>query len=322
MLLNDGKGTNVLTSVTKGAYNLTLAAPGGPEISSSTHPDQNAWSKNNNLLFSWTRGSAAAPAENMAEFSWWFDQDPRGYADNKADGVALNASYSDVKSGIWYFHAKGKIDDIWGQQSSYAVRIDNTPPAAFTPTISPEGSKPNEKRIVSFATTDQHSGLDHYEVKILPLDEASGTEPFFTEHTSPWLTTPLGLGRYQIIVRAFDKAGNWQDGTLTIENEPPPPTFKEKFNQGIIVGGRFIPWWMIISGGILLLLLILLMIVLWRRAHKDVAEQIQETLAKAHHRLEREHEKIDAELKEEEEVKKTLSKELEHLEKDNHEVSK
>ena len=32
VLLNDGKGTNVLTSVARGTYGLTLAAPGGPEI--------------------------------------------------------------------------------------------------------------------------------------------------------------------------------------------------------------------------------------------------------------------------------------------------
>src|SRR3989338_2532916 len=319
VLLNDGKGTNILTSVTKGSYSLTLAAPGGPEISSSTHPDQNAWYKNNNLVFSWTRGlSAAQPVENMTEFSWWFDQDPRGYADNKADGTGLNASYSDVQSGIWYFHVKGKISDLWGQQSSYAVRIDNTPPAAFTPNISPDGSKPNERRIVSFTTTDQHSGLDHYEVKVLPLDENTGAEPFFTEHTSPWLTTSLGIGRYQIIVRAFDKAGNWQDGTLTITNEPPPPTLKEKFNQGIIVNGRFIAWWMILTGSIILLLLLLLILILWRRAHEDVSEQIQETLEKAHERLRRQHGKIAAELKEEEEVKEVLSQELKDLEKDDH----
>src|SRR3989344_4740843 len=35
ILLNDGKGTNVLTSVARGTYGLTFAAPGGPGISSS-----------------------------------------------------------------------------------------------------------------------------------------------------------------------------------------------------------------------------------------------------------------------------------------------
>lgn len=319
ILLNDGKGTNILTSTAKGSYTLSLAAPGGPEISSSTHPDQNAWYKNNNPVFSWTTASGAEnkTPEAAAEFSWWFDQDPRGYADNKVDGPGTNAAYNDVESGIWYFHVKGRVGEAWGQQSSYVAHIDNTPPASFTPSIQPEGSRPDEKRIVTFSSTDQHSGLDHYEVKILPLDENVKAEPFFTEHTSPWLTPPLSVGRYQIIVRAFDKAGNWQDGTLTIANEPPPPTLKEKFNQGIIVGGRFIPWWVVIISGIILLLLILIIIILWRRAHADVAEQIQETLERAHHRLEKEHEKIAAELKEEQEVKEVLSHELEHLEKDN-----
>ena len=317
VLLNDGKGTNILTSTAKGSYQLTLAAPGGPEISSSTHSDQNAWYKNNNPVFSWSRAIASEQGGEMAEFSWWFDEDPRGYTDNKADGTAATASFNDVKSGIWYFHVKGRVGEAWGQQSSYAVHIDNTPPAAFTPTVQPEGSRLNEKRIVTFATTDQHSGLDHYEVKIFPLDEDVKAEPFFTEHTSPWLTPSLGVGRYQIIVRAFDKAGNWQDGTLVIANEPPPPSLQERLSQGIIIGGQFIPWWMLGAIGVILLLIILVILILWRRAHEDVAEQIQETLEKAHRRLQHEHEKITAELKEEQEVKEVLSHELEHLKKDN-----
>src|SRR3989344_3088073 len=100
VLLNDGKGTNILTSTARGSYQLTLAAPGGPEIYSSTHPDQNAWYKNNNPFFSWSRDLPAIQAgpagEGMTEFSWWFDEDPRGYADNKVDGAGTTASYSDV----------------------------------------------------------------------------------------------------------------------------------------------------------------------------------------------------------------------------------
>lgn len=308
VLLNDGKGTNILSSVAKGSYLLTLPAPGGPEISSPTHPDQNAWSRNNNLTFSWKR------EEGVKEFSWWLDEDAHGYADNKPDGTGTSASYSDVKSGLWYFHVKGKTDESWGQQSTYAVHIDNTAPATFTPSTESTISRPDERRIVTFATTDRHSGLDHYEVKILPLDEDSNAaEPFFTEHTSPWLTPTLGIGRLAIIVRAYDKAGNWIDGTVNILNEPPPPTLTTRLTGGIIINGRFVPWWLIIVVAIVALLILLLALVIWRRVHRDVATELHETLAKAHRRIQEQRREITAELKEEAVVKDLLGRELGEL---------
>ena len=249
----------------------------------------------------------------MSEFSWWLDQDPRGYSDNKVDGAVTTVAYNDIASGIWYFHVKGKINDTWGQQSTYAAHIDNTPPAVFTPVIEPTDSRPGEKRVITFSTTDQHSGLDHYEVKILSLDDKSGAEPFFTEHTSPWLTTPLDIGRYKIVVRAYDTAGNWQDGTDAVTNTPPPPDIRDRLNQGIVVGGYFIAWWKAIIAIVGFLLIILIILILWRRAHEDVSEQVQESLEKAHRRLRVQHDKIAAELKEEQQVREVLSQELKDL---------
>ena len=61
------------------------------------------------------------------------------------------------------------------------------------------------------------------------------------------------------------------------------------------------------------LLIILIILILWRRAHEDVSEQVQESLEKAHRRLRVQHDKIAAELKEEQQVREVLSQELKDL---------
>ncbi|MEK7498935.1 MAG: hypothetical protein AAB611_03715, partial [Patescibacteria group bacterium] len=66
--------------------------------------------------------------------------------------------------------------------------------------------------MVEFATTDIHSGIDHYELKIIPLTlSAKGDDPLeqplFVESESPYGISPLELGKYDVIVRAYDKAG-------------------------------------------------------------------------------------------------------------------
>ncbi len=309
VLLNDGKGTNVLSSVDRATYTLALPAPGGPTVFSPTHPDQNAWYRTNDVTFSWK------PQDGVTGYSWWFDEDPSGYADDKVDGTGTSTSYSNVASGIWFFHIKAQTGSVWGAPSSYAVRIDNTPPAAFTPTVDPEGSRPGDRRVVTFTTTDQHSGIDHYEVEILNLDARTNATPFFTEQASPWLTPALGVGHYRLVVRAYDQAGNWQDGTVTIENDQPPSTVlaQRLYQDGVRVNQWFIPWWVVLAFVALLLVFALVALVLWRRQHRDVAEELKENIERARHRLETERQKVNQELQEEGQISDLLQRELHDL---------
>lgn len=309
VLLNDGKGTNILNSVDRGIYRLTLAAPGGPTISSPTHPDQNAWYRNNNATLSWKR------EDGVAEYSWWLDQDPNGYADNKVDGAGTSTSFVDIPSGISFFHLKGKAGDAWGLPSSYALRIDVTPPAAFVPNVEPAGSRPGERRLVSFATTDQHSGIDHYEVSVLNLNEETSVQGFFVEQASPWLSPALGIGRHRIIVRAYDRAGNWTDGYVDIENEQPESAvLLERLSRGSLrLHTWTIPWWSLLAAGVLLLILFLVVLIVWRRRHRNLSEEMKEDIGKVHKKLQEQHERIASELREEERVSELLNQELKEI---------
>jgi hypothetical protein len=69
VLLNDGKGTNILNSMGRGVYSITMPPPEGPKVYSSTHPDQNKWYKNNNPTFSWEK------EEGAIEYSYTINND-------------------------------------------------------------------------------------------------------------------------------------------------------------------------------------------------------------------------------------------------------
>ncbi|MCK5466448.1 hypothetical protein KAI56_03065, partial [Candidatus Parcubacteria bacterium] len=72
VLLDDGKGTNILNSLGNGKYIISLPLPEGPIVSSSTHPDQNKWYKNNNVAFSWNKEDVTS------DFSYVLDTNPQG----------------------------------------------------------------------------------------------------------------------------------------------------------------------------------------------------------------------------------------------------
>jgi hypothetical protein len=282
VLRNDPHGTNILTSLGRGSYNLVIPPPEGPEVFSSTHPDQNKWYKNNNPTFSWEK------TEGVTDFSYSFDEDPTGVPDNISEGGHNSISFNKVKDGFWYFHVKAKEGEVWGGTSHYLVRIDSTPPAIFKPTVDPSDKTTEKQPLISFITTDALSGLDHYQIKyidVTPGKEEEGVG-FFTEVSSPHKLPSLDIGDYLIIVRAHDKAGNWREGTVKIKIFPEGIYFSSK---GIHYLEWFFPWWLL-----LLILLIILAIILfsyWRK-HKGLVEQKKERLKRVEERLGEQHREI------------------------------
>jgi len=270
ILRNDPEGTNILTSIGRGVYTFLVPPPEGPEVFSPTHSDQNKWYKDNNPTFSWDK------KEGITDFSYNFDQDPLGVPDNISEGDHTSVSFSEAGDGIWYFHLKAKKAEVWGGTTHFPVKIDSTPPAIFTPTIEPSLKTTERQPLVSFLTTDASSGLDYYTLKYINMaperkEEASG---FFTEVSSPYRLPSLEIGRYLVVLRAYDVAGNWREGTVKIEINPKGISFIKK---GIQFRGILLPWWLMIL--ILLIIHILLLIyfpkryrALIRRGKKELRE--------------------------------------------------
>jgi hypothetical protein len=267
VLLNDGKGTNILNSINKGAYTLLIPPPEGPIVFSSTHPDQNKWYKNNSPSFSWEKG------DEMTDFSYSIDNDYSGVPDNISEGNQTNVSYTDMKDGIWYFHIKAKKGQAWGGVSHYVVQIDTTPPAVFNIDFEPKLKSPrttSREPIVTFLTTDALSGTEHYELKVVSFDSLNKNQaPFFTETASPYKLPQLNVGENEIIVRAFDAAGNWRDASKKIEVISLGKILYITEN-GINIWLFLVPWWLLILFILIVLIIIFMIILLHRRRSREL----------------------------------------------------
>lgn len=212
VLLNDGKGTNVLSQSSGGVYNLVLPPPAGPIVIAENHPDQSRWYPRSSVIFNWSEEAG------VDGYSYVLDRLPLTLPDNISEGLSESVEYADVPDGTHYFHIKALAGNVWGGITHYAVNIDKTPPAAFEIVVELAAYTVNARPIIYFDTTDVHSGLDHYEIKIVSLlgggpqkASAEGEDQnFFIEAQSPY-APELELGKYELIIRAYDRAGNFQE---------------------------------------------------------------------------------------------------------------
>jgi len=279
VLLNDGKGTDILSSTGRGLYDIVMPPPEGPKVFSSSHPDQNKWYKDNNPIIQWEQEGSAT------DFSYSIDKDFRGFPDNISEGLGHSVSYTDLEDGIWYFHIKAKKGEVWGGVTHFITNIDTTPPAVFGLELETSLASiiSTGNPIISFITTDALSGIDHYELKNINLSAIKEIEhvDFFVEVISPFRLS-LDGGTYNTIVRAFDKAGNWRDSSEKIRVFP-----KGKFiitKEGVNLWFFFLSWQRLILI-ILILIIIAAAVIFWgRKYHLKIyleRGRIKETQKKA-----------------------------------------
>ncbi|HYE22241.1 MAG TPA: cohesin domain-containing protein, partial [Verrucomicrobiae bacterium] len=264
VLLNDGLGTEVLTQNVNSIYDLTLPAPAGPLVVSDTHPDQTQWYKDSTVSLRW------GDEGGSEGFSYILSDEPIDIPDNISEGTRHEVDYKNLSEGRHYFHIRALRAGAWGGTTHYALNIDPAAPADFRVEIVPGARTTRRQPVLQFSTTDASSGLDHYELKIIPLGQNSATvtpqdenQQIFIEAQSPFITSELELGRYDIIVRAYDKAGNYKDATerLEIVNA----IFRYVDGQGLEIRSWLVlPWWLLL---ILLALVVILLLYLISRLH-------------------------------------------------------
>lgn len=273
ILLDDGNGTNALNSMEMAKYSIAVLPPEGPKVSSSTHFDLNKWRKNNNPTFSWEK------TEGVADFSHMIDQDSQGVPDSVSEGPGTSISYSNMQDGIWYFHIKAKKDEAWGGTSHYVALIDSSSPASFQIKVDPAERTAVRQPMISFMTTDALSGIDHYEIKLVDVtaDRENKEDTFFIETSSPYQLTKLDLGSYIVVVRAFDKAGNWRDESVKLEIIREGTSISEK---GVWSEGSFFSWWPFLLAILIIFIIIFIVLVLmWESEKKKrivIAKKLRE----------------------------------------------
>lgn len=270
VLLNDGHGTNVLKQTSNGVYNLVLPPPAGPIVVSESHPDQAQWYGNSTVSFHW---QADTPVDG---FSYILNDQPLDFPDDISEGNRTQLTYQHVADGIHYFHVKAFKEGNWGGTTHFAVKVDTTPPAQFPIAILPDKRTSQRQPIVEFSTTDAFSGLDHYELKLISLNQGAnnltageGAQPLFIDVSPPYIPAPLDLGAYDVIVRAFDKAQNYREVVEHIHIVTPAVQFIG--SDGLRVSrALLVPWYLVWL--ICLSLLVLLFLISWlvRRWHRRV----------------------------------------------------
>ncbi|MEK9180897.1 MAG: cohesin domain-containing protein, partial [Patescibacteria group bacterium] len=271
VLANDGLGTNVLKNTQNGVYQLVLPPPAGPLVASVTHPDQAKWYSNTNAQLAW-----AGEEAGIEGYSYIINDIPADIPDDISEGDRTIVTYRNLSDGVHYFHLKALRRDNWGGVTHFALNIDANPPAEFPVKVIPEARTTRRQPILEFATTDGHSGLDHYELKVVPLSPlvqaANNSQPLFIEIISPYVMPELQIGNYDLILHAYDKSGNYREVTQRLSIVP--VMFKIISGQGIEVRGlAVIPWiwfWPIAT-----ILLLLLVFTAWRlqRWHLEVEKK-------------------------------------------------
>lgn len=252
VLLHDGKGTNDLSDTTNGVYSLILPPPQGPVVTSETHPDQSNWYSNPNIVLLWANDS------QVEGYSYVFSDTPVDIPDDILDSLKNTVTYRNQADGIHYFHIKALRGGNWGGTTHFAVKVDTSAPAEFPLEIIPSSRTVRRQPIVSFETTDALSGVDHYEIKLVPLQgqKTDGSQPLFIEVTSPYVPPELDLGKYDIIVRVYDYAGNIREQSKRLSIVT--TVFEFVSSEGLQISGRLVLKWKWFFPALILLVIILL----------------------------------------------------------------
>ena len=227
VLLNDGLGTKSEIDLGRAEYSIVPKSPEGVSVFSETHPFQGSWYNNNSPIISWDRDSG------VEGFSFVLDNKPNTIPESVINSNETSKSFENLSDGLWYFHIKAVKRGAWGTTGHFLVRVDTTPPAKFKPEVNylVAASVLVERTLVSFFTSDNLSGIDHYEVGVIDKAQAVSESPVFTQAESPFQVPLKAGGNLRVIVRAVDKAGNIRDASIDVK----PPLILTKFLKDNIV---------------------------------------------------------------------------------------
>ncbi len=201
VLLADGQGTRATIDIRPTTYQVTSAV-GTPEVSSDSHPDQNAWYQDTIVRLSW-------PTTTGTDYSYLVTRSPSDEPDDKPDQPIGHITLSALGDGIYYFKIRQRpAGGTWSATATRQFKIDATPPDPFVVTVSRDARLFNGKPFASFVATDRASGVVAYEVQ-------EGNQPPQRITAPPYV---LQYGDRDLRVTAIDRAGN--ERTVVVKARP------------------------------------------------------------------------------------------------------
>ena len=207
VLANDGLGTNVLRMTINGSYNIisyddqqNIEEP--LAIFSYTHPNSARWYKRKNVHLFW-------PGIKGAIYKYALNNIP-DFIPGEENITSKNSLSFDVnKDGIYYFHLLLEKDRGTKTIVHYKIMIDSTPPFSPIIKVSHKMIEPGEMVRFDFTAEDELSGIQKgFYVKF--------DEGIFLPVAPPLYMPFLNLGKYFVVIRIFDKAGNFSDSMIEI----------------------------------------------------------------------------------------------------------
>ncbi len=241
VLANDGQGTNILSGLNGATYTLQksvsqtpqLVAPSslppGPVIKHfvkkpdgelelfNTSEEGVKWSNSSFANLAWVIPSEVNGVATL------FDEKPDSNPGTKSSGVFDSKTFNFLEEGRHYFHVRFINNRGAGPILHYPLFIDLTPPKIFgvvflNGSSGATYSTSNPKPKINFSTTDELSGIDRYEIKI-NNDQWVNAQTLLSGNNNYSLPKQKP-GTHILVVRAFDKAGNFVEAETKIVVEP------------------------------------------------------------------------------------------------------
>jgi len=218
VLANDGKGTDVISNTEMAHFYLTnklsessnatfvsevatSSTPLVPNVSSTTHPDQEKWYNTNSIKLSWEVPSDVDKIRTL------LNKNPNSIPSVLYSSSIKEKELNDLDDGTWYFHTQFRNSLGWGAINHFKIQIDTKNPEPFEISIIKGINGETSRPIINFETTDSLSGIDYYKIRIEqePPFIVSKEQIINGEYTLP----DQYPGNKMIMVRAFDRAGNY-----------------------------------------------------------------------------------------------------------------
>ncbi|MBX4187502.1 MAG: hypothetical protein KW802_04650, partial [Candidatus Doudnabacteria bacterium] len=236
-------------------FNIVPPPLSAPVISSTTHPDQNAWYAQDDVDLSWDR------PEGAYGFSATFDLKPDTIPDDELDTtVTTKASFPNLRDGTWYLHVKARREPEnapFGETGHFRVQIDTEDPELFDINVIGQTNLSDISRTptITFTSEDKTSGVDHYDVYV-------DNEKVAEKTSSPYaFANKLTLGPHIIKVTAYDRAGNSKQSQLPIIVSGPPVI-------GYFQKNLSLPIYILILVNLIILIFVVFFIWYYRKSQK------------------------------------------------------
>lgn len=231
---NDGKGTNVLTSMGGGTFTIEAKAsqpvpevveyvapantPTAPKITSKTH-QSDAWSQNTKAVLEWILPNDIVAVRTL------LDNQTSAVPTKVYETPIKTLTLEDLPEGESYFHLQFKNAEGWGKVTNYRLAVDTIKPESVTISFSDDVDKTNGAQILKVTAVDKTSLVKRYMVRIddkLPFE-------FNDNENKGLISLPtVDPGYHTVIIEAFDEAGNGQIGTFSFTQEAfEKPSFTE-----------------------------------------------------------------------------------------------